>query len=268
MLGFGFGTGLAAFVTRDGAVACVDRDGLDVCRVGATADGTALRLVDRAGTILWETTAAEGTFTPVEPAHCQEAHSYLVYPGAPERDVAELAGDLLAAGPRPFEPCSLIFDDREDPYEPADPEDAPDADGTSFGAMSVVAQTFLYAEHQHDFSFLQDWANERFGEIEAAPCSALVVPLFAVTAGCRTGRSAALWTYGGPDGDRDPPRVAAGRAQGHCARARRGRGPRPGVHARGRVGVPAAGRAGGCGSVRGRADPVGGGGPEVWTSDI
>ncbi|MFD5415316.1 WG repeat-containing protein [Streptomyces nojiriensis] len=165
--GFGFGTGLAAFVTRDGGVAHVDRDGMDVCRVEATADGAALRLVNRAGTTLWETAAAEGTFESVEPAHCQEAHSYLVYPGAPERDVADLAGELLAAEPRPFEPCSLIFDDREDPYEPAEPEDDPDGDGTSFGAMSVVAQTFLYAEHQHDFPFLQDWANERFGEIEA-----------------------------------------------------------------------------------------------------
>lgn len=166
VLGFGFGTGLAAFVTRGGGVAHVDRDGTDVCRVEATADGGALRLVNRAGTILWESTAAEGTFASVEPAHCQEAHSYLVYPGAPERDVADLAGELLAAEPRPFEPCSLIFDDREDPYEPAEPEDDPDADGTSFGAMSVVARTFLYAEHQHDFSFLQDWTSERFGEIE------------------------------------------------------------------------------------------------------
>ncbi|MER6256170.1 hypothetical protein ABT224_32940 [Streptomyces sp. NPDC001584] len=43
VLGFGFGTGLAAFVTRDGGVAHVDRDGLDVCRVEATADGAALR---------------------------------------------------------------------------------------------------------------------------------------------------------------------------------------------------------------------------------
>ncbi|MFB6581087.1 MULTISPECIES: WG repeat-containing protein [unclassified Streptomyces] len=167
VLGFGYGTGLAAFVTRDGGVAHVDRDGMDVCRVEASADGAVLRLVNRAGTTLWETTEAEGTFASVEPAHCQEAHSYLVYPGAPERDVADLAGELLAAEPRPFEPCSLIFDSREDPYEPAEAEDDPDADGTSFGAMSVVAETFLYAEHQHDFSFLQDWANERFGEIEA-----------------------------------------------------------------------------------------------------
>ncbi|QES51831.1 hypothetical protein DEJ50_32245 [Streptomyces venezuelae] len=194
--GFGFGTGLAAFVTRDGAVAHVDRDGRDVCRVEATADGTALRLVDPAGTTLWETTGPEGTFARVEPTHCQEAHSYLVYPGAPERDVADLAEELLAAAPRRFEPCGLICDSREDPYEPAEP------DGTSFGAMSVLAQTFLYAEHQHDFPFLQDWAIERFDEIEAEAIGRLTArfgePLPGVEVCLRSGdgESCTVWQTG------------------------------------------------------------------------
>ncbi|MCC0093422.1 WG repeat-containing protein [Streptomyces flavotricini] len=109
-LGFGSGTGLAAFVTRDGCVAHVDRDGLDVCRVVPAADGAALRPVDPAGTALWETTAAAGGCAHVAPAHRREAHSRLVYPGAPRRDIAELAAGLLAAEPRRFEPCSLIFD--------------------------------------------------------------------------------------------------------------------------------------------------------------
>ncbi|MFD4871423.1 WG repeat-containing protein [Streptomyces sp. NPDC058412] len=202
VLGFGHGTGLAAFVTRDGGVAHVDRDGLDVCRVEAAADGAALRLVDRAGAVLWETAAAEGGFAPVEPEHCREAHSYLVYPGAPDRDVADLAGELLAAEPRPFEPCSLIFDDREDPYEPAEPEDDPDADGSWFGAMSVVAETFLHAEHQHDFSFLQDWAIERFGEIEADTIGRLTArfgdPLPGVELCLRSGdgESSTVWQIG------------------------------------------------------------------------
>ncbi|MER5932461.1 WG repeat-containing protein [Streptomyces sp. NPDC002054] len=202
--GFGFGTGLAAFVTRDGGVAHVDRDGLDVCRVEATADGAALRLVDRAGTTLWETTAAEGTFARVEPTHCQETHSYLVYPGAPERDLADLAAELLAAEPRRFEPCGLICDSREDPYEPAEPDeyDDPDEDRTSFGAMSVVAETFLYAEHQHDFSFLQDWAIERFDEIEADAIGRLTArfgkPLPGVEVCLRSGdgESSTVWQVG------------------------------------------------------------------------
>ncbi|MFE5771548.1 WG repeat-containing protein [Streptomyces sp. NPDC056485] len=178
VLGFGSGTGLAAFVTREGGVAHVDRDGWDVCRVVAAADGAALRLMDPAGETLWETTAAAGSYARVDPAHCGEAHSYLVHPGAPHRDVGELAVELLAAEPRWFEPCSLIFDSREDPYEPAEPEDDlgddPEAHADAWwGAMSVVAEVFLYAEHQHDFPFLQDWAVERFGEIEADAVSRL-----------------------------------------------------------------------------------------------
>ncbi|MFJ1706094.1 hypothetical protein [Kitasatospora sp. NPDC088346] len=183
-------------------MAHVDRDGLDVCRVGAGADGATLRITDRTGTVRWESTAAEGTFERVEPAHCQEAHSYLCYPGAPERDLADLAAELLAAEPRRFEPCSLIFDSREDPYEPAEPDDDPDEDGTWYGAMSVVAETFLYAEHQHEFSFLQDWAAERFGELEADAVDRLTVrfgaPLPGVEVHLRSGdgESSTVWQAG------------------------------------------------------------------------
>ncbi|MER6780759.1 MULTISPECIES: hypothetical protein [unclassified Streptomyces] len=100
----------------------------------------------------------------------------MVHPGAPQRDIAELAVELLAAEPRRFEPCSLIFDSREDPYEPAEPEDDPEAaDGTWWGAVNVIAEAFLHAEHQHDFSFPQDWAVERFGEVEADAVSRLTV---------------------------------------------------------------------------------------------
>ncbi|MFF4998103.1 WG repeat-containing protein [Streptomyces sp. NPDC000656] len=67
VLGFGSGTGLAAFVTRDGGVAHADRDGLDVCRVAPAADGAALRPVDPAGTTLGETTAAAGSCAHVAP---------------------------------------------------------------------------------------------------------------------------------------------------------------------------------------------------------
>lgn len=69
------GTGLAAFVTRDGGVAHVDRDGLDVCQVVPAADGAALRPVDPAGTTL--------------------------------------LGNHRGREPRRFQPCSLISDSRE-----------------------------------------------------------------------------------------------------------------------------------------------------------
>ncbi|MEV0986490.1 hypothetical protein [Streptomyces sp. NPDC049949] len=39
--------------------------------------------------------------------------------------------------------------------------------------MNVIAEALLHAEHQHDFSFLQDWTVERFGEIEADAVSRL-----------------------------------------------------------------------------------------------
>ncbi|WP_033822702.1 hypothetical protein [Kitasatospora sp. MBT63] len=202
ILGFTAGNGLAAFVTRDGGVAHVDRDGQDVCRVEAAADGATLRLVDRSGTLLWETTTAEGTFERVEPAHCREAHSYLTYPGAPDRDLTDLAAELLAAGPRRFEPCSLIFGSREDPYEPADPEDDPDEDRSSYGAMTVLAEAFLEAEHQHDHSFLQDWTVERFGELESDAVERLTArfgePLPGVEIHLATGdgESSTVWQVG------------------------------------------------------------------------
>ncbi|MEW2418816.1 WG repeat-containing protein [Streptomyces sp. NPDC046866] len=203
ILGFGSGTGLAAFATRDGSVAHVDRDGREVCRIVTDADGAGLRLVDRAATTLWETTGKAGTFERVVPTHCQEAPSYLVHPGAPEGDIADLAGELLAAEPRRFAPCSLICDSRDDPYEPADPDEDPEVDGTSYGAMSVVAQTLLYAEHQHDLPFLQDWAVERFQELEAEAVERLTArfgePLPGAKVYLRTGdgESSTVWSAGG-----------------------------------------------------------------------
>ncbi|WP_051805799.1 WG repeat-containing protein [Streptomyces sp. NRRL F-2747] len=200
--GFGAGTGLAAFVTREGGVAHVDRDGLDVCRVVAAADGATVRLVDPAGTTLWENTAAAGSYARVDPAHCAQTHSYLVPPGAPQRDIAELAVELLAAEPRRFEPCSLIFDSREDPYEPSEPQDDSEAADGTWGAMSVVAEVFLHAEHQRDFSFLQDWPVERFGEIEADAVSRLTArfgePLPGVELCLRSGggESSTVWQAG------------------------------------------------------------------------
>ncbi|MEU6314309.1 WG repeat-containing protein [Streptomyces sp. NPDC047014] len=208
ILGFGYGTGLAAFVTRDGAVAHVDREGRDLCWVEAAADGTALRLVDPAGAVLWETTGPAGSFARVEPAHCPEARSYLVgRPGAAGvaevADVTDIADGLLAAEPRPFEPCSLLFESREDPYAPTGPEDAdPDDDGTSFGAMAVLARTFLSAEHQREFPFLQDWAVERFGEIEAEAVGRLTARFGAPLPGAGPilrsgdGESSTVWQAG------------------------------------------------------------------------
>ncbi|MFD7084225.1 hypothetical protein [Streptomyces sp. NPDC059918] len=174
VLGFGSGTGLAA-----------------------------LRLMDPAGETLWETTTSAGSHPRVDPAHCGEAHSYLVYPGAPHRDIGELAVELLAAEPRWFEPCSLISDSRQDPYEPAEPEDDPEADDDAWwGAMSVVAEAFLYAEHQHDFSFLQGWAVERFGEIETDAVGRLTarfgepLPGAELSLRCGDGESSTVWQAG------------------------------------------------------------------------
>ncbi|MGW4892275.1 WG repeat-containing protein [Kitasatospora sp. NPDC004240] len=159
----GFGDGIAPFVTRDGGVAYVDREGRDVCRVEPSADGSVLRLVDAVGTELWRTTAAERTFARVEPAHCKEAASYLAHPGAPGRDLADLADladELLAAEPRRFEFVGSVRDD-------------PEWAGASYGAVSDVAHTFLLAEHRHEFPFLHGWTVEQFEAIEMEALAAL-----------------------------------------------------------------------------------------------
>ncbi|WP_395298306.1 WG repeat-containing protein [Kitasatospora hibisci] len=197
----GFRGGLAPFVTGDGGVAYVDRDGRDVCRVQPSADGVVLGIVDRAGTTVWETAAAAGTFERAEIAHARDAAGYLVYPGAPERDVVDLAGELLAAEPRRFEPCSLILDDREDPYELPEGEDE-EVDGTSFGAACVVAEVNLFAEHQHAFPYLQEWTVERFQEIEEDAVERLSARFGAPLPGveiylrCGDGETSTVWGVG------------------------------------------------------------------------
>ncbi|MFG2713029.1 hypothetical protein ACGFX2_21095 [Streptomyces goshikiensis] len=45
----------------------VDRDGRDVCRVGASGDGSAVSLRDAAGRTVWEGTAAPGAFKRAAP---------------------------------------------------------------------------------------------------------------------------------------------------------------------------------------------------------
>ncbi|GAA2803991.1 WG repeat-containing protein [Kitasatospora sp. CM 4170] len=198
----GFSGGLAPFATGDGGTAHVDRDGRDVCRVQPSADGDALRIVDRAGTTVWETAATAGTFERTGITHARDMAGYLAYPGAPERDIVDLAGELLAAEPRRFEPCGLIFDDREDPYELPEEEDE-DADGTSFGAVGVVAEVNLYAEHQHALPYLQEWTVERFQEIEADAVERLSArfgaPLPGVEVYLRSGdgETSTVWGVGG-----------------------------------------------------------------------
>ncbi|WP_305068065.1 WG repeat-containing protein [Kitasatospora sp. A2-31] len=198
----GFSGGLAPFVTGDGGIAYVARDGRDVCRVQPSDDGGVLRIVDRAGATLWETSAAAGTFEGAEIAHARDAAGYLVHPGAPERDVVDLAEELVAAAPRRFERCSPTSGDCEDLFELPGEEDE-DVDGTSLGAVRVVAEAYLLAEHQHDLPYLQEWTVERFQEIEADAVERLSArfgaPLPGVEIYLRSGdgETSTVWGVGG-----------------------------------------------------------------------
>ncbi|MED7947523.1 WG repeat-containing protein [Streptomyces sp. BE303] len=177
VLGFeGVSPGLARFLTRDGAVAHVDAAGREVARTETPAgDGTLLRLRDAAGAVVLEETGAPGTFTPPGAFLARDADHFLAHlrlrGGSAALDgldaVPDLAAELLAAVPRPFRPCSLIFDSHDDPYDLTE-LDADDADDVCHGAMAVLADIWLSAEHQAEFAFLHDETSERFDEIESA----------------------------------------------------------------------------------------------------
>ncbi|MFE2547508.1 WG repeat-containing protein [Streptomyces sp. NPDC059355] len=176
ILGFDDTTGLAPFLTGDGAVARVDRDGREVCRVEAAADGATVTLRNAEGRTVWLTAAAPGTFPRERPFLTREADFYVDHTDTWKGDTGAVAEGLLSRPSRPFRPHSLIFDDAVDPYdlshldmegeEGEEGEEAvEDEEDLCHGAMHVVASIFLTAESLTEYPFLHEWTTDRFEEI-------------------------------------------------------------------------------------------------------
>ncbi|MFF5804845.1 WG repeat-containing protein [Streptomyces sp. NPDC012746] len=167
VIGFDDVTGLAPFVTDGGAVAYVGPDGRDVSRVEAARDGSAVTLSDADGRTVWESEpgrTAPGTFKRAWPFLTRDAAQYVDHTPAWEGDPAAVARELLERQAQPFRPCSMIFDDSDDPYD-LSALDEDDEDDVRHGAVHVIASVFLAAESLAEYPFLQDWTTERFEEI-------------------------------------------------------------------------------------------------------
>ncbi|MER7731826.1 WG repeat-containing protein [Streptomyces erythrochromogenes] len=158
VVGFDDVTGLAAFVSGDGAVVHVDAGGRDVCRVEASGDGASVTLRDAAGRILWEGTERPGTFERAWPELLCDPGRYTAGSPVWDGDAAAVAAGLLERAPRPFHPGST------DPYD-LDGLDEDDEEDLCHGAVHVVASVFLEAEALAEYPFLQDWTDARFAEI-------------------------------------------------------------------------------------------------------
>ncbi|MGW4687059.1 WG repeat-containing protein [Streptomyces sp. NPDC004244] len=165
IVGFDDGHGLAPFLTDEGDVVHVGRDGRDVCRVEAGAgDGSAVTLRNAAGDTVWRGSAAPGTFERHDPFLAGDPGTYVDHAEAWEGDVATVVQELLDLPARAFHPCSLIFDRNEDPYDLAELDEC-DLERTENGAMHVIASTWLAAEWLSEYPFLLENARTCFDEM-------------------------------------------------------------------------------------------------------
>ncbi|MFK0254920.1 WG repeat-containing protein [Streptomyces sp. NPDC090445] len=163
--GFDGGHGLAPFLTDEGDVVHVGRDGRDVCRVEATAaDGSAVTLRDASGEAVWQGAAEPGTFERHVPFLSGDPRTYVDHTEAWEGDIAAVVQELLDLPARAFHPRSLIFDRNEDPYDLSELDEY-DLERTGNGAMHVIASVWLAAEWLSEYPFLLDNTQDRFGEM-------------------------------------------------------------------------------------------------------
>lgn len=196
IVGFGDVTGLAAFVSGDGAVVHVDAGGRDVCRVEASGDGASVALRDAAGRTVWEGAAQPGTFHRALPQLLRDAGQYIGHTPVWDGDAAAVAAELLDRAPQPFHPGST------DPYD-LDRLDEDDEEDLCHGAVHVVASVFLEAEALAEYPFLQDWTDARFAEVHdtvAARLRAAYGPPLpadrAVFLRCGDGERSVTWQVG------------------------------------------------------------------------
>ncbi|MEU2392879.1 WG repeat-containing protein [Streptomyces sp. NPDC007369] len=167
--GFDGGHGLAPFLTDEGDVVHVGRDGRDVCRVELTAaDGSAVTLRDASGGAVWQVTAEPGTFERHGLFLSGDPRTYVGHTETREADIAAVAQELLELPAREFYPRSLIFDRSEDPYDLSELDEY-DLERTEKGAMQVIASTWLAAEWLSEYPFLLENTQDRFEDM----CNAL-----------------------------------------------------------------------------------------------
>ncbi|MFE2144491.1 WG repeat-containing protein [Streptomyces sp. NPDC059456] len=165
IVGFDGGHGLAPFLTPEGDVVHVGRDGRDVCRVEVDApDGSAVALRDASGDTVWRATAEAGTFERRAPFLAADVRAHVDHAAAWEGDIGAVVRELLDLPRREFHPCSLIFDRNEDPYDLTELDEY-DRENTAHGAMHVIASTWLAAEWLTEYPFLEDNAQDCFEEI-------------------------------------------------------------------------------------------------------
>ncbi|MEU8776938.1 WG repeat-containing protein [Streptomyces sp. NPDC048606] len=202
VVGFDEVHGLAPFVTDDGAVVHVDRDGRDVCRVVPGEAGAAVSLRDAAGRTTWEGAAGPDTFPRAWPYLAPDADLYVDHGPSWRGDTAAVARELLARPERSFRPRSLIFDRTEDPYD-IEALDEDERDDVRQGAMHRVASAFLRAEVLAEYPWLQDRAEACFEEVFETLTARLtdrygpaLPPIEAEYLRCGDGERSSTWRVG------------------------------------------------------------------------
>ncbi|MEU6312152.1 WG repeat-containing protein [Streptomyces sp. NPDC047014] len=163
--GFDGGHGLAPFLTTEGDIVHVDREGRDLCRIRtASADGSTVALLDAAGRTLWEDSTAPGTFERNPLFLSADARTHIDHPETAEGDIGAAVRALLDLPARTFRPTSLICDRDEDPYDLSALDDY-DLERTHEGAILTIASTWLAAEWLTEYPFLQERTQQCFAEI-------------------------------------------------------------------------------------------------------
>ncbi|MEU6057304.1 WG repeat-containing protein [Streptomyces sp. NPDC047097] len=166
-VGFDHGLGTAPFLDHDGSVVRVDPDGREVCRleVAAPDGGSVLRIRAASGAVVWEGTAAPGTFQAPAPFLAPGREELIDHPEAFDGEVGEVAARLLAQEPRLFLARSLVFDSEDDPCELSEDDDYDLREHSWYGGMLTLASRYVSEEHWGAYDFLSEVVSDGINEL-------------------------------------------------------------------------------------------------------
>lgn len=159
--------GLSGWITAQGDIEWIDLDGQ--LRFRAVQTGTGIALGNDRGETIWQSEASPSAMNLAGP----------VLEAGPKRlfnDIVETAQKILSASPREFSPCSLVFENRDDPYDLKEIMEDLDEQGLDederreelqarvrYGALAVLAQTYVGEGRWGTYEFLETQRGDAFG---------------------------------------------------------------------------------------------------------
>ncbi len=167
--------GLTSWLNPDKAVEWLDAKGQVVYRlepVARTGSANHAARLTHLGTTVWQSGPLPDALY-LRPFFEPQVEQTLSVPLA---QVGALARKLLAASPRKFLPYSEIYGERRDPYDLSG-EDQDTVDEAMWGAMHVLASTYVDEETWGSYYFLEDQRDKLFKDIGKQVCQALAAEL-------------------------------------------------------------------------------------------